>query len=589
MNKKISELLGMSLLVTLMLSYFHLFNTPKKTTEPVQLPQEQLHTRSKELRDKVVKKKGLQRDDVILENECLHITFSRLGGHIKQVILKKHKDQEGSPLVLLNSNSGIGYRIPTERGVIKTSECVFEASNLHTKVAGDKQTRLSFTYHLPSKGNEKRRITHTFTLSGNSYQLDHQLAVDGIDFKAVPGAALQFIWYQGVNNLEKDPDISRKETTLYYHLAKGNKVSYLKAHNTKEIAKEMEQPLTWICTSHKFYLAGIIADERTPFIDGTLLSNPVKDPANKELIKEIGIKLSMAQKARKRASHHLRFYFGPKDYTLLQGVAPKFEENYYLGFPPIKQFSKYVILPITKFMEKHVGNYLLILLILILILKIFQLPFAYHTYRFNVKKKALQPLIAKVKEQYKDDPTRGQMEQLQLQRKAGIGLGPIIPTLLQIPIFFSILNFIRYNIGFRQVSFLWMQDLSAYDDLIKLPFHVPMLGSHISLIALIASIAMIIPLWFKKRGEEASSQERIFQFILPLLLFFVFNSFSAAWHLYRLITQVVDLIPTLIFRLTVDEAPIKQEVMERLAQSTKASKVPRAHARYTKRKNNNTT
>ena len=79
------------------------------------------------------------------------------------------------------------------------------------------------------------------------------------------------------------------------------------------------------------------------------------------------------------------------------------------------------------------------------------------------------------------------MEQMKLFSEAGVNpLGGCIPALLQIPIFFALYSFFNSNIALRGESFLWAEILSAYDVILKFPFHIWGLGSHLSLFTLLA-------------------------------------------------------------------------------------------------------
>ena len=79
------------------------------------------------------------------------------------------------------------------------------------------------------------------------------------------------------------------------------------------------------------------------------------------------------------------------------------------------------------------------------------------------------------------------MDQMKLFREAGVNpLGGCLPALLQIPIFFALFSLFNADVGLRGAEFLWSHDLSAFDAPIKLGFHIPLLGSHISLFNLTA-------------------------------------------------------------------------------------------------------
>src|SRR5690606_41824084 len=96
--------------------------------------------------------------------------------------------------------------------------------------------------------------------------------------------------------------------------------------------------------------------------------------------------------------------------------------------------------------------------------------------------KVIRPEIAELNEKYKNDPMKKQQEAMKLYSKAGVNpMAGCLPMFLQIPVFYALFMFFPSAFDLRQVSFLWADDLSSYDSIAQLPFHIPFYGSHISL------------------------------------------------------------------------------------------------------------
>jgi YidC/Oxa1 family membrane protein insertase len=57
-------------------------------------------------------------------------------------------------------------------------------------------------------------------------------------------------------------------------------------------------------------------------------------------------------------------------------------------------------------------------------------------------------------------------------------------------IFYALFQFFPSAISLRQKGFLWADDLSSFDSIYELPFHIQHYGSHISLFPILASIAI---------------------------------------------------------------------------------------------------
>ena len=100
-----------------------------------------------------------------------------------------------------------------------------------------------------------------------------------------------------------------------------------------------------------------------------------------------------------------------------------------------------------------------------------------------------------------------QQETMALQRKAGVNpLSGCIPALIQMPVFFALFRFFPANIDIRQHGFLWADDLSAYDEVLKLPFKIPFYGDHVSLFPILASVAIFFYMQMTQSQQMSMQQ-----------------------------------------------------------------------------------
>jgi YidC/Oxa1 family membrane protein insertase len=66
---------------------------------------------------------------------------------------------------------------------------------------------------------------------------------------------------------------------------------------------------------------------------------------------------------------------------------------------------------------------------------------------------------------------------MKLYNKAGVNpMAGCIPGLMQAPIFLCFFQF--FGNKFETKGFLWADDLSSFDSIYELPFHVPLLYSY---------------------------------------------------------------------------------------------------------------
>lgn len=309
-------------------------------------------------------------------------------------------------------------------------------------------------------------------------------------------------------------------------------------------------------------------------------------PAEEEKKISLGeLTLSLPLYKSPNDQYNFSFYFGPNTLQALKGVAPYFEQNYYEGVWFFKPFHRYLIKPFFDAAYKTCspikaqgGDALLLLLALLLLvifIKLLLSYFSYRSYILNIKKKAVASQVAQLKEKYKQDPQHAQMKEMQFLRKANLSpfsiLG-LIGGLVQLPLFFVMRNFLNLNLYFKGVSFLWVSDLASPDMFIKLPFYIPVLGKYISLLALLVAILqVIIP---KLDGSSPKIENTAFFYMMPLLIFFMFNGFTSVFCIYRIFTIIVDVLFSGLLSLFVN-IPYHQQAAIQAGQ--KAEKDMHAH------------
>ena len=128
-------------------------------------------------------------------------------------------------------------------------------------------------------------------------------------------------------------------------------------------------------------------------------------------------------------------------------------------------------------------------------------------------------------------------------------LGGCLPMLLQFPILITLWQFFQNSILLRQESFLWANDLSAPDFIINLPFGIPFIGDQIGGFCTIdvALHGVTKPTYRGASGGGAASgamaqQMKIMQYLLPIMMLFIFNRFASGLSLYYLIYNVLSIV-----------------------------------------------
>ena len=162
---------------------------------------------------------------------------------------------------------------------------------------------------------------------------------------------------------------------------------------------------------------------------------------------------------------------------------------------------------------------------------------------------ALKPKLAGLKEKYKDDNQKVQMETMKIYREYGVSpLGGCMPMILQMPIWYALFRFFPASITFRQESFLWATDLSSYDVIARLPFEIPAFGAHISLFTILWAVTTIIYSYYNMRHMDMSANPamKYIQYFMPITFLFFFNSYASGLTCYMFFSNTFNIAQTVI-------------------------------------------
>jgi YidC/Oxa1 family membrane protein insertase len=232
----------------------------------------------------------------------------------------------------------------------------------------------------------------------------------------------------------------------------------------------------------------------------------------------------------------------------------------------VRPINKYIVMPVFDFFHTFIGSLGLVIALLTIFIRLLTSPLVYTSYLSGAKMKALRPEIEQLKAKYGSDQQQIGVEQMKLFREAGVNpLGGCIPALLQIPIFFALYSFFNSAIELRGESFLWAQDLSSYDVIVKFPFYVWGLGSHLSLFTLTAVItSFAISLYnMNMTPDQNNPALKYMPYIFPFILLFIFNRLPSALTWYYTVSNVITLVMQFIIQnFIIDHDKILSKIQE---------------------------
>ena len=141
--------------------------------------------------------------------------------------------------------------------------------------------------------------------------------------------------------------------------------------------------------------------------------------------------------------------------------------------------------------------------------------------------KKLQPRLQTLKERYKDDRQKFQMEMMALYKKEKINpAGGCLPILVQMPVFLALYWVLLESVELRQAPFaLWLQDLSAPD-----PYYV---------LPVLMGVTQFIMFRLNPAPME-DIQKKVFM-IMPIVFVFIFAGFPQGLVLYWVVNNILSM------------------------------------------------
>lgn len=298
------------------------------------------------------------------------------------------------------------------------------------------------------------------------------------------------------------------------------------------------------------------------------------------------------------ASNDVKFDYkwmmSPNDYSLLKSYNLDFEEMIPLGFGVfffVKYISKWFVIPIWNLLTNNVASMGLAIILLTLIIRFLLSFLNYRSYLSSAKMRVLKPELDELREKYKDDQQQFGMEQMNLYRTAGVNpLGGCLPLLFQMPFLLSMYYFIPHAIEIRQASFLWAEDLSAYDSIYSWSQNIPELlssvyGNHISLFTLLMTATSLFLAIFNQSmtnpaaaagggGNELNMKMfKYMPYVMPIMFLGWFNNFAAGLTFYYTLSNLFSIVQQFVIqKFFINEDAIHAKIQKKRSEPKKTSK-----------------
>lgn len=498
----------------------------------------------------------------VLENEKLKLTFTNKGGKIKSVEVKGQKTYDGKPVVLFDGDQNkFGLNLNIAGKIVNTNDLYFTAT----------QNEESIT--MRANYASDKFIEYVYVLKPKSNQVAFNINLNGLN-QVIQGNHIALNWEATLLEQEKSGKKEQEHSAPYYKYKDMNPEHLDVAKDEEEELKEGK--IEWFSFKQHFFSAVMIPS--IPFDKGSLAVKVSTEPGE---IKWYGATMQMPFNQLAAQSYAMNIYFGTNKFSTLKAQGHEIEKQVDMGYWPLKYINRFVVLPVFNFLEGFGWNYGLIILVLTILLKVAMSPLTYKSYISMAKMRILKPEMDVIKAKVGDDnPTLLQQEYLKLYKQVGVNpLGGCLPMLLQLPFVMAFFFFFPNLFELRGESFLWMKDLSTYDDFIKFGVTIPFIGDHLSLMCVLMTISTLIYTYFNNQISGATGQMKYIGYIMPIIFLGVLNSYPSGLNYYYFLANMLTFAQQFMIKSMVDDEKIHRTLQENKTKPVEQKKKSKFQAR----------
>jgi len=475
-------------------------------------------------------------DRLIIENKNIKGSISLTGALIDDLTLKNYNQENNSDtkkVILLNPK--------------KYEQAYFLETGWATsgnEIVPDNQSEWSV------KGNKVLSPNNPVTLeweNGNGltfikkFNIDDQYLITvNEEVKNTSTQTVSLFHYAQVTRQQK-PDVQN-----FYILHEGligavddslNEENYDDVQDKK---KSYTGSKGWVGITDKYWLTAVIPEKGKNFNAEFVYDKAFK--ANYIITDPTVINVNQT------GSNTSSLFIGAKEVSIVDGYA----EN--LGFHKFDlaidwgwfHFFTKPLFFVIDYLFKLTGNFGIAIILLTAAVRLIFFPLANYSFASMAKMKALQPEMQRIKDLYKDDKQKIQMEMMSLYKKEKVNpVSGCLPVLIQIPFFFAIYKMLFVTIEMRHAPFYgWIQDLSAPDPTSIFNFFGLIPWDPPSFLMIGAwPIIMGITMYVQQKLNPAPPdpiQAKIFAFF-PLFLTVLLASFPSGLVIYWSINNVLTM------------------------------------------------
>ncbi len=501
----------------------------KSTERAISQPLVPPEIEQRDIKKEILPTKRETEKEILVETPLYEAVFSNVGPTIKSFKLKNYQmtsDPDSPPVNMIDMEKSLKpfLKLDFDQGPnIVNKDDVYNVKETYLTLDSESSPRdLVFSTTTPNGVT----INQTFRIYPDRYPLDIIVSLSNHSTNDIEGNLKA--------TLRNYPPKDKKSYYSFIGLA------LLLNEELETIAvKKIEENqifsgrIGWVAYENDYFMSAIIPDEqKRASFQGRYLDSG--------LLEAVYVSPSMVLKAQQGLSAPFTIYLGPRDLTYLKPLQKKLELAINFGWTDI--IAK-PLLYALRFFNKYVKNFGVSIILLTILIKILFWPLTHKSYKSMKEMQKLQPLMAKIREKYKNNKEQMNKELMGLYKTYKVNpMGGCLPMLIQMPVFFALFRILGSSTELRHAPFwLWIDDLSAPDRLFHFSFQIPFMSPPygIPILTLLMGASMFLQQKMTPTPGDPS-QAKIMMF-LPIIFTFMFINFPSGLVLYWLTNNILSI------------------------------------------------
>ncbi|MFC1854927.1 membrane protein insertase YidC [Thermodesulfobacteriota bacterium] len=452
--------------------------------------------------------------EITVNTDLYTATFTNYGARLKSLKLNKFKvDQsEGSDLIDLVTVKDldslpldIHFFTTGKQKVLTGAEIYsFSTDNVDiTKSEAVNKVIFSFT----SKSGFA--IQKTYTFSNENYNIDLDVKIKNLSQQSTIGK-VNLNWIEAFTSKDRT-------TQLDAFAFLGTEVQRSTHKDLEDEEMLLTGDIKWSGLYNKFFMVAFVPED----IAGTAF---YANKIGNDLYHIRATTGALTLNASETTSVKYKMYMGPKMSDHLKKYEVGLQGAIDYGFFSIIAIP---IMELLKIFYKFTKNYGLAIILLTVLIKILFYPLTQKSYKAMKDMQKISPLMAQLKEKYKNDKERLNREVIAMYKKHKVNpVGGCFPMLLQMPVFFALYKVLLNSVELRHAPFFfWITDLSSKD-----PYYIT---------PVIMGLTMLIQQRLSPSSADKAQQK--IMLLMPIVFTFMFANFAAGLVIYWLVNNVLSI------------------------------------------------